>query len=119
MYARQFADVIAFKVAEQAVLASEEAFRAMVEQTTLGVVRYAFSGRLLFANQRFCEIVGRTAEELHQLRFQEITHPDDLPTQGEIVCAARTRWHAVSNGTTAHSRRWQPGVGGGQRLGVA
>ena len=79
LYARQFADVIAFKLAEQTVRASEEALRAMVEQTTLGVVRCGFSGQLQFANQRFCEIVGRTRKELLQLRLQEITHPDDLP----------------------------------------
>ncbi|HWL75634.1 MAG TPA: PAS domain S-box protein, partial [Burkholderiaceae bacterium] len=78
MYARQFADVIAFKMAEQALRASEEAFRSIVEQTTLGVVRYAFSGKLLFANQRFCEIVGHTSDELYKLRMQEITHPEEL-----------------------------------------
>ncbi|HZA95242.1 MAG TPA: CheR family methyltransferase, partial [Burkholderiaceae bacterium] len=80
LYARQFADVIAFKIAEQTVRASEEAFRAIVEQTTLGVLRCAFSGRLIFVNQRLCEIVGHPAEKLYQLRLQEITHPDDLAT---------------------------------------
>lgn len=79
LYAHQFADVIAFKLAEQTVRASEEALRAMVEQTTLGVVRCGFSGYLQFANQRFCEIVGRSADDLYQFRFQEIMHPDDLP----------------------------------------
>ena len=84
LYARQFADVIAFKVAEQTVRASEEAYRSMVEQTTLGVVRCAFSGRLVFANDRFCEIVGHRAEELYQLRLHEITHPEDLPTSERL-----------------------------------
>jgi two-component system, chemotaxis family, CheB/CheR fusion protein len=78
LYARQFADVIAFKIAEQKVRASEEAFRAMVEQTTLGVLRCAFTGRLMFVNQRLCEIVGHSAQQLYQLRLQEITHPDDV-----------------------------------------
>ena len=84
LYARQFADVIAFKVAEQTLRTSEEALRAMVEQTPLGVVRCGFSGYLEFANQRFCEIVGRTVDELYQLRFHEITHPEDLPTNEKL-----------------------------------
>ena len=41
-------------------------------------------GRLQFANQRFCEMVGRSAEELYQLRFQDITHPDDLPENEKL-----------------------------------
>ncbi len=84
LFARQFADVIAFKLSEQTLRASEEGFRAMVEQTTLGVARCEFSGRLQFANQRFCEIVGRSADELHEFRWQEITHPDDLPTNEKL-----------------------------------
>ena len=30
------------------------------------------------ANPRYCEIVGRSEEELYQLRIEDITHPDDL-----------------------------------------
>ena len=78
LYARQAADVIALKLAEQKVRESEERFRAMVEQTTLGVVQYSFSGQITFANNRLCELAGRSAEELAKLRFQDLTHPDDL-----------------------------------------
>lgn len=78
LYARQAADVIALKLAEQNLRASEEGFRAMVEQTTLGVARCDFTGLITFANQRWCEMLGRTADELYQMHWQELTHPDDL-----------------------------------------
>ncbi len=37
-----------------------------------------FQGRFLHVNQKLCEIVGYTREELLQKTWQEITHPDDL-----------------------------------------
>ena len=45
LYARQAADVIGFKLTEQSLRDSEERFRAMVEQTALGVGQCAFTGR--------------------------------------------------------------------------
>ena len=36
-------------------------------------------------NQRLCDIVGYTREELYKLTFQDITHPDDLATDLEYV----------------------------------
>jgi PAS domain S-box-containing protein len=37
------------------------------------------NGRFAFANERFCEMVGRTYAQLQGLRLHEITHPEDLP----------------------------------------
>ena len=79
LYARQVSDVIALKLSEQSLRLSEEAFRAIVEQSALGVARCDFDGRMTFANQRFCEMVGRTTDELYQLHWKEFTHADDLP----------------------------------------
>ena len=84
LYARQAADVIGFRLAEQSLRESEERFRAIVEQTALGVGQCAFSGQFAFANQRLCELAGRTANEMRQLRFHDITHPDDPPHNDEI-----------------------------------
>jgi PAS domain S-box-containing protein len=36
-------------------------------------------------NQRYCDIVRRSAEELSRLRLQDITHPDDLPRSLELL----------------------------------
>ena len=61
---------------EQALRASEERFARIFEQTGVGVIQCELDGRFLLANRRFCEIVGRTAQELLTLRVPEITHPD-------------------------------------------
>ncbi len=62
---------------EEALRASEERFAGIFEQTSVGVVQCALDGTFLLVNKRFCEIAGRTAEELMRIRVQNITHPDE------------------------------------------
>jgi PAS domain S-box-containing protein len=61
---------------EQALRASEERFASIFEQTGVGVLQCELDGRFLLVNRRFCEIAGRTADELLTLRVPDITHPD-------------------------------------------
>ncbi|MBL9149594.1 MAG: PAS domain S-box protein [Phycisphaerae bacterium] len=63
---------------ELAVRKSEEQFRAIFEQTTIGVAQIDLTGRFTLVNDRYCEIVGRPREELLTLRVQDITHPVDV-----------------------------------------
>lgn len=58
-------------------------FRAVLRQSAVGVAEIDASGRFHFANERFCEMTGYSEAELLQLRFQDITHPDDLPANLE------------------------------------
>nr|WP_268995511.1 PAS domain S-box protein [Microvirga roseola] len=59
---------------------SEAHLSAICAQAAAGLVETDLSGRFLQMNDRYCEIVGRTREELLSgLRMQDITHPDDLP----------------------------------------
>lgn len=53
-------------------------FRATFEQASVGMAHIAPSGEWLRVNQQLCEIVGYTRQELANLTFQNITHPDDL-----------------------------------------
>jgi PAS domain S-box-containing protein len=62
---------------EEALRTSEERFAGIFEQTGVGVIQCELDGRFLLANKRYCEIVGRAAEELLTLRVPDITHPDD------------------------------------------
>ena len=56
-------------------------FLALFEQAAFGVAQVeATSGRFVRVNQRFCDIVGYTREEIERLDFQAITHPEDLAT---------------------------------------
>lgn len=67
------------KRTEEALRESEERFRAIVTQTTVGIAPLDVTGRFVQVNQRYCELVGRSEEELYRLRIQDITHFDDLP----------------------------------------
>ena len=64
---------------------SEERFRATFQQAAVGIAHVAPNGRFLRLNQRFCDIVGYPREELLQLTFQDITHPDDLDADVDHV----------------------------------
>jgi PAS domain S-box-containing protein len=63
---------------EQALRESEQRFRAGFHQAAVGIAHVDIDGRWLLVNQRLCDIVGYTLEELQLLTFQDITHPDDL-----------------------------------------
>jgi PAS domain S-box-containing protein len=63
---------------EEDLYASEDRFRAIFEQAAVGISQVRLDGRWAQVNQRFCDIVGYTREELQALTFQEITHPEDL-----------------------------------------
>jgi PAS domain S-box-containing protein len=65
--------------AEEALRASEERYRGFFNQTIVGVARVDLSRRFVEANRRYCEIVGRSEEELLGLRIEDISHADDLP----------------------------------------
>jgi PAS domain S-box-containing protein len=62
---------------EEALRASEERFAGIFEQTGVGVIQCELDGRFLLVNKRYCEIVGRSVDELLTLRVPDITHPDD------------------------------------------
>jgi PAS domain S-box-containing protein len=58
---------------------SEWRARAIFERAPLGIALIdSVTGRYLDANAKFQEIIGRDLAVLHTLRWQEITHLDDL-----------------------------------------
>ncbi len=77
------ADVTAAKQTEVALRESEERFRAMFNQAAVGITLVNLDGRFLQVNPALCEITGYSHEELMQMNFQEITHPDDLEADRE------------------------------------
>lgn len=64
---------------EESLRQSEERYRAIYDQVLVGIAQASLTGKLLNVNERYCEMVGRSQEELLTLRMQDITHPDDLP----------------------------------------
>ncbi|WP_414545849.1 sensor histidine kinase [Nostoc sp. CCY0012] len=65
---------------EQALHESEARFCATFEQAAVGIAHIALDGRWLRVNQKLCEILGYTHEELLKLTLQDIINADDLAT---------------------------------------
>lgn len=72
-------DVTARKQAEEALLESEQRFRAIFENAAVGIARISLAGRFLQINEIFGRIIGYSREEVlsQPLGFQQITFPED------------------------------------------
>lgn len=57
----------------------EYLFEATFNQAAVGISHVSLTGEWLLVNQKICEIVGYSKEELLELTFQDVTHPEDLP----------------------------------------
>lgn len=66
------------KRSEAALAESEEKFRAIFHQAAVGIAQVAPDGTWLLVNEKLCQILGYTHDELLQRTFIDITHPDDL-----------------------------------------
>lgn len=73
------------RAAESALRASEERWRHSFEMAGAGIAQTGADGRLLEVNARFCEIVGRSRDELLAGGFRELTHPDDLADDEDLL----------------------------------
>jgi PAS domain S-box-containing protein len=73
-----FVDLTERRKTEQALQQSEAHLQSLFAQTGAGISETDLSGRLFRMNERFCDIVGRSREELLTMRMHEFTHPDDL-----------------------------------------
>ncbi len=63
---------------QQALRESEERLRALFSQSAAGIGQTDLSVRMVLVNQRFCKMLGYRSDELVGIRFQDITHPEDL-----------------------------------------
>lgn len=71
-------DITDRKRAEEALRVSEERYRTIFDQAIVGIAQTNLTGQFIEVNERYCEIVGRSREDLLSLRMQSITYPDDL-----------------------------------------
>ena len=72
-------DVTEHQQAERALMASEERFRTMFMQSPIGIAMIdSLTGHIFDANPRFAEIAGRSMDELKNIDWLQITHPDDI-----------------------------------------
>ncbi len=71
-------DITDRRRAEEEVRASEERFRGTFENAAVGIAHKDVTGRFLRVNQKFCDIVGYSREELLTMSWHDITDPSDL-----------------------------------------
>jgi PAS domain S-box-containing protein len=62
---------------EKALRESEERFRATFEQAAVGIAHVALDGHYIRVNEKFCDIVGYTCDEMTRRTYQDITYPED------------------------------------------
>ncbi|WP_020531302.1 PAS domain S-box protein [Flexithrix dorotheae] len=73
------------KTIELSLKESEERFLQVFEKAPIGMALVGPDGTWLKVNKAICEIVGYSEEELLNIDFQQITHPDDLTLDLENV----------------------------------
>jgi len=66
----------------------ETQFRAIFDPSPIGMTLADASGAGMRANPAFLAMIGYSAEELQQLDYMSITHPDDRPRNLELLQAA-------------------------------
>jgi PAS domain S-box-containing protein len=70
---------------EKELRESEERFRASFERSTIGKSLTSPDGKLLRINKAFADMLGYTIEEIQQINFAQITHPDDVEEGRECL----------------------------------
>jgi len=85
LIAEIFTNALARTRHELALRESEALSRATFDQAAVGIAHVGTDGRWIRVNDKLCAIVGYPREELLQLTFQDVTHPDDLETDLDYV----------------------------------
>ena len=73
--------------AQDSLRRNEAYYQQIFEAAGVGIARVALDGHILDVNQRFADICRRPRSDLQRLRFQDITHPDDLTVDQAMVDA--------------------------------
>lgn len=71
-------DVTQSVQAEQSLKLSEARFRALFEQAAVGMARFAPDGRWIQVNQKLCDLLGYTPDEMLQRTVRDITDSADI-----------------------------------------
>lgn len=100
-------DIHELRDARDAVRQSEEWFRSLFDASGTGIMVSDRDGRYVRVNPAFCAFVGYEAEELFQLRFDDLLHEDDISIgrnvyqrlfSGEIKIHTRERRYVRKDG---------------------
>ena len=84
-------DITERKQAEQELQSSKERLKTMFVQAPLGIAMIdSLTGRICEVNPRFAAIAGRSMEEMTNIDWMQITHPDDVQEDLENMALLNT-----------------------------
>ncbi len=69
----------------EGVLDAASLWHLAVQHSPIGMALVATDGGFIMANQALCDMLGYSADELALSSFQELTHPDDLDADLELL----------------------------------
>jgi len=72
------------KFASRALAESENRFRQLFEQASVGVALESLAGKLEIVNPAFCAMFGYTEAELHQMSCAQLSHPEDFAAEAPL-----------------------------------
>ena len=102
-----WSDINSRKVAEEALIQSEDKFKYVFDFSNVGKSITSLDGEI-HVNKSFCDMLGYLPEELQGNRWQDITHPDDIELcqreidsilSGEKETARFTKRYLKKNGS--------------------
>lgn len=82
---RRAEEQILLNTALRELAEERERFAASFNQATVGIAQRDLTGRFMLVNDRFCELVRRSRDELLQLKDLDITHPDDRAPNARLL----------------------------------
>jgi diguanylate cyclase (GGDEF)-like protein/PAS domain S-box-containing protein len=86
------------------VARSQARFRATFNQAAVGIAHSNPDGRYLEVNQKLCDMLGYSREELLARTFRDVTHPDDVAAGLDLHRRLKAR--PVNVGTAPREERY-------------
>jgi PAS domain S-box-containing protein/putative nucleotidyltransferase with HDIG domain len=93
-------DITEHKLSEEAIRQSEERYRLLVDNAN-DAIFIAQDGRIKFPNPKTVQILGYSLEELQQIHYMDVVHPDDRA----IVSLERDKRRTQGIPSTTYSLR--------------
>jgi PAS domain S-box-containing protein len=78
-------DITDRKLAERQTRTLQNQMKAFYDQSQVGIVLSDLNGKFQRVNSGFCNLLGFTEKELLTLSYKDITHPDDIERDNEMV----------------------------------
>lgn len=96
---KQEVDITERKTLEDELKQSEQKFRLTFERAPVGIIHVGLDGRFLLFNQKFCDIIGYTREELASSSYFDILQQEDHPE--DYIASLADKVKPVLEGTQA------------------